>query len=159
MKFEIQQWNNNKILRTKSSPINQNEFKKYVKIWNDMIKYIKDPENGWVWLAANQIWLNKRIIVVSLLKDRDDENFKTLMMLNPEILEHSEETDMESEWCLSIPWEKAEVERYLKIKLRYRDDKFKEQILYLEWVPARILQHEIDHLDWILFIDKSKMQL
>lgn len=155
MKFQIQQWLNNEILRTKSSLITQAEFKKYVKIWNDMIKYIKDPENGWVWLAANQVWLNKRIIVVSLLKSREDENFKTLMMLNPEILEYGEETDIEDEWCLSLPWEKAPVKRYLKIKLRYMDDRFKENILYLEWVSARILQHEIDHLDGVLFIDKA----
>ena len=156
MKFKIEQWTNNEILRTKSSDITQAEFKKYVKIWNEMIKYIKNPENGWVGLASNQIWLTKKIIVVSLLKDREDENFKTIMMLNPEILEHSEETDTETEWCLSLPWDKWDVERYLKIKLRYRDDKFKEQILYLEWLSARIVQHEIDHINWVLFMDKAK---
>ena len=76
------------------------------------------------------------------------------MMINPEILEHSENTDADIEWCLSVPWEKWKVERFLAIRLKYTDDKLKDNILLLEWISARIVQHEIDHLNGVLFTDR-----
>ena len=89
-------------------------------------------------------------------------------MLNPEILEHSETTDKEEEWCLSVPGAKWKVERYLTIKLSYLDNKGKQKILRLNGLSARIVQHEIDHLDGKLMVDylsplkrnriKSKLQ-
>jgi peptide deformylase len=68
---------------------------------------------------------------VSLLKDREDEAFPTVMMLNPEILEFSNECEIEKEGCLSVPGENGEVERYKKIKLKYIDENKKEKILVL----------------------------
>lgn len=152
--LKVETWTENQILRTVSQEIKQNEFDNYIKLGREMIKYIKNPENMGVWLAAPQIGHNKRLIVVSLLKDREDENFQTVMMLNPEILEHSVATECEKEWCLSVPWENWEVERFLTIKLKYIDERKKIKILVLTWVSARIVQHEIDHLDWVLFTDK-----
>lgn len=152
--LHIETWVNNEILRDTCETIKINEIQKYEKLWNEMIKYIKDPENGWVGLAAPQIGVNKRIVVVSLLKDRDDEDFKTIMMMNPEILEHSETTDIEEEWCLSVPGAKWNVKRYLTIKLQYKDNKGKEKVLRLNGLSARIVQHEIDHINWVLFVDK-----
>ena len=154
MMLKVETWINNEILRENSEKIKLSEIKKYEKLGWEMIKYIKDPENGWVGLAAPQIGVNKRLIVVSLLKDRDDEDFKTIMMLNPEILEHSETTDKEEEWCLSVPGAKWKVERYLTIKLSYLDNKGKQKILRLNGLSARIVQHEIDHINWVLFVDK-----
>lgn len=152
--LKIQTWKQNDILRTISEEIKLSEFNTYVKLWREMIKYIKNPDNHWVWLAAPQVWYNKRLIVVSLLKDWEDENFQTIMMINPKILESSNETEVEQEWCLSVPWEKWDVERKLKIKLSYVDENKKEKIVILLWVSARIVQHEIDHLDGVLFTDK-----
>jgi len=152
--LKIQTWKDNKILRAISENIKKNELKQYTKLWKEMIKYIKNPDNWWVWLAAPQVGYNKRLIVVSLLKDRDDENFPTLMMINPEILEHSSVLVKDVEWCLSVPWEKWKVARFSEIKLKYTDEKTKEKILYLKWLSARIVQHEIDHLNWVLFIDR-----
>ena len=152
--LKIETWKDNKILRTISEPIKHSEIKKYKHLWADMMKYIKNPKHGGIWLAAPQVWYNKRLIVVSLLKDREDESFKTIIMINPEILKHSNEKDINNEWCLSLPKEKWRVERYHKIKLKYLDEKWKENKLVLEWLRARIVQHEIDHLDWILFTDK-----
>jgi peptide deformylase len=152
--LKVETWVNNEILREKSEKIKINEIKKYEKLGNEMIKYIKNPDNGWVGLAAPQVWVNKRLIVVSLLRDRDDEDFKTIMMINPEILEHWETKDKEEEWCLSVPGAKWKVERYLTIKLKYLDNKWKEKALRLQGLSARIVQHEIDHIDWVLFIDK-----
>ena len=154
--LKIQTWTENKILRKISESIKTSEFNTYIKIGREMIKYIKNPENRWVWLAAPQIWYNKRLIVVSLLKTREDESFQTLMMINPEIIEKSDETEYENEWCLSVPGKKWEVERFSNIKLKFIDENKKERILILSWVSARIVQHEIDHLNWVLFIDKIK---
>ncbi len=152
--LKIQTWKQNEILRAISEEIKLPEMDTYIKLGREMIKYIKNPDNMWVWLAAPQIGHNKRLIVVSLLKDRDDENFRTVMMLNPKILEKSNDTEIEKEWCLSVPWEKDKVKRFKTIKLQYFDDTKKPRILVLTWVPARIVQHEIDHLDGILFTDK-----
>ena len=152
--LKIQTWKQNEILRAISEEIKLPEMDTYIKLGREMIKYIKNPDNMWVWLAAPQIGHNKRLIVVSLLKDRDDENFRTVMMLNPKILEKSNDTEIEKEWCLSVPWEKDKVKRFKTIKLQYFDYAKKPRILVLTWVPARIVQHEIDHLDGILFTDK-----
>ena len=152
--LKIETWKQNEILRTKSQEIKVSEMNTYIKLGKEMIKYIKNPDNRWVWLAAPQIGHNVRLIVVSLLKDRDDENFSTVMMINPTILEHSKECEIEWEWCLSVPWEKWDVERFSRLKLSYIDENKKQKILLLNWVSARIVQHEIDHLDGILFTDK-----
>lgn len=152
--LKIETWKDNKVLRNISEPIKKSEIKKYKDLGHEMIKYIKNPKHWWVWLAAPQVWHNKRLIIVSLLKDRDDELFKTVMMINPKILEHSTENYIDIEWCLSLPWSKWKVERYSSIKLHYIDEKWKENKLILEWLKARIVQHEIDHLDWVLFTDK-----
>lgn len=152
--LKIETWIDNKILRTVSEDIKQSEFNTYLKLGKEMIKYIKNPKNWWVWLAAPQVWHNKRLIVVSLLKDREDEKFPTIVMINPKILEKSEECDIEREGCLSVPWKKWQVIRPTKIKITFLDENKKEVILYLSWLSARIVQHEVDHIDWILFVDR-----
>lgn len=154
--LKIETGTENTILRTMSEEIKKSEFDQYIKLGREMIKYIKNPDNMGVWLAAPQVGYNKRLIVVSLLKDREDESFPTVMMINPEILEFSQDCEIEKEWCLSVPGENWEVERYKKIKLKYIDENKKEKILVLVWVPARIIQHEIDHLNGVLFTDKIK---
>ncbi len=154
--FEIQTGKDNPILRAVSEPIKKSEWKQYAKLGEKMVKYIKEPDHAGVGLAAPQIWENKRIIVVSLLKNWDDEQFPTLMMLNPEIVEASEETyDEIEEGCLSLPTTpKGYVSRHKDIKLRYFDEKGKEKTLRLSGLASVIVQHEIDHLDGVLYIDK-----
>jgi len=153
--LKVEVWTENTILREVSSDIKPSEFKKYVKLGEEMIKYIKKPKHGWVWLAAPQVWYNKRLIAVSLLKDWDsEETFKTIMMINPIITDHCESQNQDVEGCLSVPWKKWKVLRYDNIKVIYLDDKAKQKTLILEWLRARIIQHEIDHLDGILFTDK-----
>ena len=75
-------------------------------------------------------------------------------MINPEILERSSETNVDNEWCLSLPWIKWEVRRANSIKVKFLNDKGKENTLMLHMLAARVVLHEIDHLDWVLFIDK-----
>jgi len=154
--FKIETWVNNPILRKVANKITDNNFYDAVKLWKKMIKYIKDPENWWVWLAAPQIWVSWKLVVISMLKDREDENFKTIMLINPEILEHWDDTELEVEWCLSVPWIKWKVERYNNIKLTYLDEKKNQITLNLEGLQARIVQHELDHINWKLFVDYLK---
>lgn len=153
MKLILEIWKDNEILRTVSQEINNSEIKKYSKIWEEMIKFIKKSSN-WVWLAAPQVGINKRLICVSLLKSYDDENFKTIFMINPKIIEKWPNLKLDEEWCLSVPWEVWMVERFDNIKLSFLDSRWKENIINLSGISSRIVQHEIDHLDGILFTDR-----
>lgn len=154
--LHIETGKDNEMLRTVCDSIKKDEWKKFVKLGNEMVKYIKNPQHAGVGLAAPQVGITKRIMVVSLLRNWDDESFKTVMMLNPEILEASDETitDIE-EGCLSLPKaKKGFVARHNTIKLKYYDEKMKEKILVLSGLSSVIVQHEIDHLDGELYIDK-----
>ncbi len=131
MKFKIETGKTNDILRTKSAPVTQAELKKYQKFAEDMVRYIKNPDNGGVGLAAPQVGVNKRIIAVSLMRDGDDENYRTIAMINPEITEHTEEMECDNEGCLSIPGENGDVDRWKRIKVVYIDGSLKPQTILL----------------------------
>lgn len=154
--LHIEIWKENPLLRTVCDPIKKDEWKQYVKLGREMVEYIKDPDHAGVWLAAPQIGVEKRLIVVSLLRNWDDENFSTLMMLNPEILEASQETSCDiEEGCLSLPkTKKGFVARHKEIKLRYFDEKMQEKVMKFSGLASVIIQHEIDHLNGVLYIDK-----
>lgn len=156
MTFKIEIGKDNKTLRTVCDPIKQSEWKKYTKLGKEMLSYIKNPDNAGVGLAAPQVGVTKRIMICSLLRDWDDENFKTVIMMNPEISELSEDMTHEiEEWCLSLPkTKKGFVERHESIKLSYYDEKMKQKTLRLSGLSSVIVQHEMDHLNWVLYIDK-----
>lgn len=152
----IETGKDNKTLRTICESIKKDEWKKYVKLWKQMVEYIKNPDHAGVGLAAPQVWVTKRLMVVSLMHNWDDENFSTVAMFNPEILEESTEmTEEIEEGCLSLPkTKKGFVSRHESIKLRYYDEKMKEKTLRLSGLASVIVQHEIDHLNGELYIDK-----
>lgn len=102
-KLIIETGDDNEILRSISDIIRTDEIRKFKSLAEDMIKYVKDPENGAVGLAAPQIGVNKRLIAVSLMQDYEDESFRTIAMINPEITEHTEESSFDKEGCLSVP--------------------------------------------------------
>ncbi|GAB0175063.1 MAG: peptide deformylase [Candidatus Altimarinota bacterium] len=153
-KLKIQTGQSNSILRTLSEPIKSQEIRKYKSLALEMVKHIKDPENGGVGLAAPQVGYNKRLIVVSLMKDYDDENYRTIPMINPEIIENSGKKCSDKEGCLSVPGETGSVERWTWVRVNFLDIEGKKYSLKLEDLAARIVQHEIDHLDGVLFTDK-----
>ncbi len=153
-RLKIQTWETNSILRTVSEPIQTTELKKYRTLADDMIKHIKNPDNGGVWLAAPQVGVNKRLVVVSLMKTYDDDIYKTIAMINPLITETSPEKCSDQEWCLSVPGESWDVERWSWVKVEFLDIEGKKYSMKLTDLAARIVQHEIDHLDGILFTDK-----
>ena len=102
-------------------------------------------------LAGPQIGELKRLIVMDC--SRDDEVSELWQMVNPEITQFSEENTILEEGCLSIPGHNAEVTRPIWVELRFLDTKGKEQQIKAEGLLAACIQHEIDHLNGVLFID------
>lgn len=145
MELKIQTWFNNPILRKVSDEIV--DFKDAKKIEKAMKDFL-DEEN-WVWLAAPQIWINKKIFIAQF----DKKNNTTVV--NPKILQFSEKESVMQEWCLSLPWVWADVERPSEVVVEFFTVKWEKRKLKLDWFAARVFQHELDHLDWILFIDRA----
>ena len=127
---------------------------------DDKIRHLLDDmletmyEDKGVGLAAPQIGVSKRIIVVDDKTTEEGKGENPMYMVNPEIIEKSDEMILFNEGCLSVPGQCAEVERYQRIKVKYLDYNGKEQVIEAEDYLAVILQHEIDHLDGILYIDR-----
>ena len=101
-------------------------------------------------LAAPQINVSQRLVVIDCGKDDAPELYK---MVNPEIIILSEEQAVLEEGCLSIPDQTAEVKRPAKVSIRYLDETGATQTLIADGLLAACIQHEIDHLNGVLFID------
>ncbi|MDA0358360.1 MAG: peptide deformylase [Proteobacteria bacterium] len=101
-------------------------------------------------LAAPQINISQRIIVMDCGKDESPELFK---MINPEIISQSDARSVLEEGCLSIPDQTADVERPAEVEVRYLDENGTSQSLVATGLLAACVQHEIDHLNGVLFID------
>lgn len=151
----IQTGNNNPILRTVSAPISAEEIRKYRKFAQKLVDYVCEPKNGSCGLAAPQAGKNIRLVAVAFLKNWDDEDAPIEALFNPEILEKSPEVTTEKEGCLSLPKYAGLVTRPFSIRLRWQDMLGKTHEKFLEGTSARIVQHEIDHLEGILFMDKA----
>ena len=102
-------------------------------------------------LAAIQIGVPKRVIVIDL--SRTDEKKNPLYFVNPEIITNSNINTSYEEGCLSVPGQFAEINRPDKCKVKFLDYDGKEQILEAEGLLSTCIQHEIDHLEGVLFID------
>ena len=102
-------------------------------------------------LAAPQIGLSKRVVVIDIA--HEGEEAASLYMVNPEIVWRSEEMEIGEEGCLSLPEMRAEVERSISVKINYLDYNGKECKLQADGFLAVAAQHEIDHLDGVLYID------
>ncbi|OPZ70566.1 MAG: Peptide deformylase [Firmicutes bacterium ADurb.Bin456] len=101
-----------------------------------------------VGLAAPQVGVSKRVVVM-------DAGEGLLELINPEII-FAEGEQLDCEACLSIPGLTGEVARAQTVRVKYLDRSGKESIIEAEGFPARVFQHEIDHLDGILFIDRAR---
>tara|TARA_B100001996_G_C18571287_1_gene558526 strand:+ start:57 stop:524 length:468 start_codon:yes stop_codon:yes gene_type:complete len=112
----------------------------YDKMSDAMYKY-----EG-IGLAAPQIGINKRVITI-------DQEGEAYMMINPRITWKSKEECLFDEACLSVPDEHGEVSRPKEIRVKFQDRSGKFKHWKLKDLPARVVQHEIDHLDGILFVD------
>lgn len=116
-----------------------------------MLKTMYDARG--IGLAANQVGLLNRVIVMDIAQRDEPETRAPIVMANPQIIWNSEEPSVWEEGCLSIPGQYADVERPLEVRVKYldRDGKFQEQLF--EGLGSHCVQHEIDHLNGVLFID------
>lgn len=135
-------------LRIKAEPVLQVDDA-VCRLMDDMIETMyADDGCG---LAATQVGINKRVVVFDL-----SEVYPALpltKMVNPEIIWRSKETQSEVEGCLSVPEQSAVVRRSKAIKVTYLDEHNQHQEIEGEGVLAACLQHEIEHLDGVLYID------
>ena len=148
-------WANNPILRTVSKPIkkiDQNTRDFSIKLKDYMYEY------DWVGLAAPQVWNNIRMIAITFWREKkwELEFISDEIMINPNIIKFSKNKEFDIEWCLSLPWIEKEVERSTEITVEYLNLEWEKIKKDLRWINARIIQHEVDHLDAILFIDRAK---
>ncbi len=118
-------------------------------IMDDMLDTMYDAPG--IGLAAIQIGIPKKVIVIDL--SRDDEKKNPLYFVNPEIITNSDTNAVYEEGCLSVPGQFAEINRPNKCKVKFLDYNGNEKILEAEGLLATCIQHEIDHLEGILFID------
>ena len=119
------------------------------KILDDMLQTMYNAPG--IGLAAVQIGILKRLIVIDVSKKEEEK--KPLFLINPEITYQSEETSIYEEGCLSLPGHFVEIERPAKCKINYIDYHGKKAELEAEGLLSTCVQHEIDHLNGILFID------
>ena len=125
------------------------------KLIDDMVDTLHD-EPG-VGLAAPQVNVSQRLIIVEYPEDDsvEDAQPKLFVFANPEITEQSEETVMGMEGCLSVPNLYGEVERAQEIVVKGLNRRGKKQEVHAKGWLARIFQHEIDHLNGVLFVDRA----
>jgi|TARA_B100000530_G_C15854387_1_gene446659 peptide deformylase len=149
------------VLKTKAKKINKS-FESLSNIINNMWETMYNA-NG-VGLAAPQIGLSIRLFIVDTKPFSDDESlnqeeslklksFKKVF-INPEILDENGEAWDFNEGCLSIPEVRADIKRSETIKIKYYDTNFIEQFEEFDGLIARVIQHEYDHIEGILFTDK-----
>ena len=136
------------VLKQKAEKVEKVD-KEIKKLLDDMLETMY-ATNG-CGLAAPQIGISKKIVVIDIA--HEDEEANPLYFVNPEIIWRSDEKVCAEEGCLSIPGQRAEVERHYSVKVKYLDYNGVEQEMLAEDFLAKAVQHELDHLDGILYID------
>jgi peptide deformylase len=136
------------ILRQTAEPIERVDAD-LRRLMEEMLATMYDAPG--IGLAAPQIGELKRVIVLDI--DREDVKTGPIVLANPEIIEASDEDATYEEGCLSVPEHYSDVARPARVKVRYLDREGATQEMACEGLLATCVQHEIDHLDGILFID------
>ncbi len=145
----IVQGKDKQILRTKTKPVSV-VTPEHKALIDNMKETMLDAKG--VGIAAPQIDIDSRIIICRFNPESADQQI--IAMVNPEITWMSDETCIEEEGCLSLPGIFAKVIRPTSIEVEFLDENAQPQSLKLTGYNARIVQHEVDHLDGILFIDR-----
>ena len=138
----------NEILRQKSLPV-ENVDKDIQILMDDMLATMYSAPG--IGLAAIQVGIPKRVIVLDIEKKEGEK--KPIFLVNPEIIEKSEKKSTSEEGCLSVPGQFAEIDRPDKCHIKYLDYHGNKKEINAEGMLATCIQHEIDHLEGILFID------
>ena len=137
------------ILRKKAKPV-QKIDDGIIKLVMDMFDTMRKASG--IGLAANQVGNLHRVIVVDVSDIEEYSETKPLVVINPEVIEQDGNWIME-EGCLSIPDVRDEVERPERIRIRFKDTNFESVEMDVEGLLGRVLLHELDHINGILFLD------
>jgi len=137
------------ILRKGGQPIT--EFGEELKALADRMMAAMYLEGG-VGLAAPQVGIEQKLLVLNPSGSKDDRSGE-LVICNPKIM-RKKKREFGEEGCLSFPGIQAEVERFIEITVVYQDVNGEEQVLKCDGWLARIVQHEIDHLEGVYFVDR-----
>lgn len=116
------------------------------KLIDDMVETMHDV--GGAGLAAPQVGVPLQVVVIQVPDEED-----VITLINPEIVKTSEESEMMTEGCLSLPGYRAEVKRFTSVTVRARDRQGKLIRIKGEELLAQVLQHEVDHINGIVYVD------
>lgn len=136
-------------LRQKSEPVID-----FGEVFQKQVDDLLDTFYNWkiaVGISGPQVGIQKRIAIVNLDKTKKEN---TLILVNPEIISESGKKDIKKESCLSIPNFRGDVERRHKLQFTYQDRYGIKKQLNTESFYARVIMHEIDHLNGVLFVDR-----
>ena len=136
------------ILRKESKPVEKvdDELR---RLLDDMLETMYAAPG--IGLAAVQVGILKRLIVIDISKDKEKKN--PLFLINPEIVSKSKNTSIHEEGCLSLPGHFAEIERPAECQINFLDYNGKKKVISAKGLLSTCIQHEVDHLNGILFID------
>ena len=136
------------ILRKKSDPLEKVDVE-LRSLMDDMLETMYDAPG--IGLAAVQVGILKRLIVLDISKDKEKKD--PLFLINPEITFLSKKMSVYEEGCLSLPGHYAEIERPTECHVNYVDYNGKKRELKTDGLLSTCIQHEVDHLNGILFVD------
>ncbi len=142
------------VLRLKAAAVGGRmmEREEFEMLCRRMLETVKAPENDGVGIAAPQVGISRRLVAVQRF-DKEGEPFE--FFVNPVIVRYGSETAPGSEGCLSVPSCRGTVVRSQKIDLSYRTTSGTDTLETVRGFTAVIFQHEIDHLDGILYTDRA----
>lgn len=157
-------------LKLYGEPILREKARRIESVTDDLRRLVADMGETMyaargIGLAANQVGSPAAVLVYDTAqltggkskdgrRQRDESLRKLEVLLNPEIVDSSADDEEGDEGCLSIPGLEAPVYRSKRIRVRYRDLDWIEHDIWFEGMTARVLQHEIDHLNGVLFVDR-----
>ncbi|MCU4405867.1 peptide deformylase [Acinetobacter junii] len=145
------------ILKIKAALVSDAEFNSEWLLQLASAMHATMLERNGVGIAAPQVYISKRVIIVASRPNSrypDAPEMDAVVMVNPEILEFSHATCLGEEGCLSVPDERGQVQRAQSIKVRYHTLQGEVIETTFDGFPARIVQHEVDHLDGVLFVER-----
>ncbi|QCO14767.1 peptide deformylase [Azospirillum brasilense] len=140
------------VLKQKAKPVEKVDAR-IAKLMDDMVETMYAAKG--IGLAAPQIGVLERVIVVDV-HDKDEKP-NPIRLANPEIVWKSDETSVCEEGCLSVPDQYAEVTRPSSVRVRYLDETNETREIEADGMLATCIQHEIDHLNGVLFVDYLSM--
>lgn len=145
------------ILGLKAAPVAEHELGSVWLAQFCQALYASMIERNGVGIAAPQVYLSKRIIIVASRPNPrypDAPEMEAVLMINPEIIAMSAESCVGEEGCLSVPDQRGMVRRAESITVRYQTLSGERIEAGYHGFPARIVQHEVDHLDGVLFVER-----